>query len=799
MALLAVAALLGFNLYESHREIETTQRDRLVHQVSIVERNLAHQLQITSNALEAIRDELPDLIKQPAILNHRLAATIKASSGIRTFVVVNRDGDAIASNRQALVGRNFREESRYRAILQANDPSVLHVSEPYRTPLGNWAIALSRSIRDASGSFDGYILAVTDPEYFDNLLTSVLYAPDVRAGLIHGQGKLIYRAPDPEGITGMDLSKATESAFYRHVQSGEPLTVLTSTRTASGRKGMVASRTILPRSVKVDYPLVAYASRETAIIFAPWWKQLGLSVFMFGLLTLAAMYGLFVYQRRRVANERLRQADQQLRMATDGAKIGIWYWDHATGKLDWSERCKIHLGLPLEQQGSFEHFYAAMHPDDRERIAALLKRSEEALEDYQAEYRVVHPDGTELWLEALGRYFLNAQGAVVAMGGITLDITQRKLAERQIKQGKRQVELLNRQLDKRAIDAETAKRAKDAFLMAISHELRTPLNHIVAGTDILLSEPFDTKQAQWLHGIKEAANNLMHLIQQVLLAAKKASDGAALEQVEFSPATVLDEVRQILLQRAEAKGLTVILSDTKDLPERLIGDATRLAQALFNYLDNAIKFTERGSVTLSAQTITSDAEGVLVRFAVSDTGIGIDPEIKDKLFIAFTQGDSSSTRKYGGLGIGLSNTRELARLMGGDVGAENVAGGGATFWLTARFKQASDATGKPDVGRARGNAIQTRADAAPVAQMLASEGQASGLDRAALRAVLEELEPLLVSGDFHAQELVRAKAHLLRSACGNDAAKLQQAAEDFDFDAALAALAIIKERIPKDA
>ena len=158
-----------------------------------------------------------------------------------------------------------------------------------------------------------------------------------------------------------------------------------------------------------------------------------------------------------------------------------------------------------------------------------------------------------------------------------------------------------------------------------------------------------------------------------------------LEQVAFSPAKVLDEVRQMQLQRAEAKGVALTLGDFSSLPERLIGDPARLAQALLNYVDNAIKFTAQGSVTLSAQTIDRDAQGVMVRFAVTDTGIGISPVVRDKLFKAFSQGDGATTREYGGLGVGLSNTRELTKLMGGEVGVDSVDGGGATFWLTARF------------------------------------------------------------------------------------------------------------------
>lgn len=699
-AFLALGALLGGHLYQSRSDIDALERERLVHQVNVIQRNLAQQLQTTSNALQSIRDDLPELLKQPPAPNPRLQAAVASAFGIRTFSVVNREGEVVASSRRELLGQNFREEPRFSTIRASNDPALLHISAPFRTPLGHWSITLGHSIRDADGNFAGCVLALIDPEYFENLLGSLLYAPDSHAGLTHALGKVIYRVPDVEEITGKDLSEATGSAFYQHLQSGEPLTVMTSSSTTSGQTRLVASRTIWPKSVNADQPLVAFASRETSKILAVWHKDSATSAALFVSLALASALGLWFYQRRQaafehlqstserereLAAERVRRSEEHLRLATEGADVGVWYWNQIANTMDWSAICKRQFGLPLDQEGSIEYVYQVIHPDDRERVRALLQRSQEILEDYRTEYRVVHPDGSELWLAAMGRYYLDEQGQVIGMGGVTLDISERKRAEAQVAQGRQQVELLNRQLEKRAIEAETAKRAKDAFLRSVSHELRTPLNHIMGGTDILLRGPADAKQEKWLRAIRQSADDLRQMVEQVLFAAEEGCKVIELEQVEFSPASVLAEVRQALLNRVEAKGLTLIVGDATDLPERLVGDPTRLMQALFNYVDNSVKFSEHGTVKLSAQTLTRDAQSVVVRFTVSDTGIGIDPAIREKLFSPFAQGDSSMTRKQGGLGIGLANTRELARLMGGEVGVDDVAGGGSAFWLTARF------------------------------------------------------------------------------------------------------------------
>lgn len=386
VVLLAVAGLLAWHLYTDFHEIEKREHDRLVHQVNVIERNLTRQLQITSNVLERIRDELPALQQRPGALDRHFQTLIAAAPGIRTFLIVNREGVAIASNRPELLGNDFRNQDRYKTIRAANDLTLLHISAPFRTPLGLWAISLGRSMRDEQGNFAGYVLAIIEPEYFLELLSAANYEPDMRSGLTHGQGKIILRVPDPEGISGKDLSEAKGSAFYQHMQGGEVVSVFSVDSSASGQRRMVASRTIWPAAVKADQPLVAFAGRETAAIFAEWQANLQRSVIVFALFALAALLGLFAYLRRQAALERvqaahladevlLRRADERMRLATDGAEIGVWYWDQVTGKLDWSATCKHHFGLPEDQEGSFEQFYKVLHPDDSERVTALLQGS----------------------------------------------------------------------------------------------------------------------------------------------------------------------------------------------------------------------------------------------------------------------------------------------------------------------------------------------------------------------------------------------------------------------------------------
>ena len=383
---------------------------------------------------------------------------------------------------------------------------------------------------------------------------------------------------------------------------------------------------------------------------------------------------------RRAAEQQAKAHAEKLRLAIDAAHLGVWEWRAGEKEVTWSDTCLSHFGQPPGTRVTFAEWRALVHPEDWPRIEAAIAESVAKRCDYSEDYRVTWPDGTEHWIRAIGRPFYDETGRAERMAGVIQEVTARKHHALQI-------ELLNRQLARRALDAETANRAKEAFLRAVSHELRTPLNHIMGGLDILLRSQPDAKQEKWLTTVKASSKDLLGLINSILDATYLAAGQAELESVPFSPATVMQEVCLMLAPRAEAKGLDLTVKPNPELPDEVRGDPARLAQALYNYVDNGIKFTERGSVTLWTQTVLSDdRKGILIQFAVSDTGIGVDARQRENLFSSFTQGDGSTTRKYGGLGIGLANTQSLAKLMGGEVGMDSDPGRGSTFWFTARLK-----------------------------------------------------------------------------------------------------------------
>lgn len=228
--------------------------------------------------------------------------------------------------------------------------------------------------------------------------------------------------------------------------------------------------------------------------------------------------------------------------------------------------------------------------------------------------------------------------------------------------------------------AERANRAKSEFLANVSHDVRTPMNGVIAMADLLLTTPLTPEQHDYADTIRQSADLQLAILNDLLDTAKIESGKLVLESVAFSPVHLLEQVRLAFSATAAEKGLRLVLN-CKALPKVVMGDPLRLRQALTNLVSNAIKFTSRGDVTIEGQSM-DDGESAMLAFSVSDTGIGIGPQLKSRIFEPFTQADTSTTRRFGGTGLGLSICASLVELMGGLLQVESMPGAGSRFWFS---------------------------------------------------------------------------------------------------------------------
>jgi PAS domain S-box-containing protein len=412
---------------------------------------------------------------------------------------------------------------------------------------------------------------------------------------------------------------------------------------------------------------------------------------------------------RKQAEKDIFDLAERYRLANKATNDVIWDWDVIQDTQRWNEAGTAVFGWTEIVQGPVNaHWWVErVHPDDAERVHESFFHvvNNPELDVWQDEYRFRKADGAYAEVMDRGCVLRDECGKAFRMIGAMQDITERKQAELEIRslnanleervrQRTADLETTNELLTQAKIHAETANIAKSAFLANMSHEIRTPMNGIIGMAHILRREGVSPTQAKRLDTIDASAEHLLSVINDVLDLSKIEAGKLTLEEAPLVASSLLTNVELILAERAKAKGIDLRI-ETEHLPYNLVGDPTRLQQALLNYATNAIKFTEAGTVTLRALMQEETAEEVVVRFEVTDTGIGITPETMSRLFSAFEQADNSMTRKYGGTGLGLAITRRLAELMGGKVGADSTAGVGSTFWFTVKLKKGDAAVVAP--------------------------------------------------------------------------------------------------------
>jgi len=317
------------------------------------------------------------------------------------------------------------------------------------------------------------------------------------------------------------------------------------------------------------------------------------------------------------------------------------------------------------------------------------------------ELKLKRRDGTIIYTQCTAKVKYDVNGRIKWIEGIHEDITERKNVEAELRQLNEELELhiadrtamLEASIQKArklASEAEAASVAKSEFLANMSHEIRTPMNGIIGMCDLIMNTRLDRKQSEYLKIIQSSGQSLLELINDILDFSKIEADKMKFERIPFSLRTMMGEIPEVFIERMSRKQLEMITDIADDVPDRLISDPLRTRQVIMNLVSNALKFTQRGEICISVEVKGQEADSVELLFCVRDTGIGIPPELIEKLFDVFTQADGSTTRKYGGTGLGLAICKRIVNMLGGEIWVESEPGKRSSFWFTALFEVAAD-------------------------------------------------------------------------------------------------------------
>ncbi len=374
---------------------------------------------------------------------------------------------------------------------------------------------------------------------------------------------------------------------------------------------------------------------------------------------------------RKHMEEALQESEEKYRTILENIEDGYYQVDIAGNFTFFNDSMCNMLGYFRDELIGMNN----QQTMDEENVKRLYQISKEVYATGNsskiADWEVIRKDGARLWIEGSISLVRDTEGQGIGFRGIMRDVTDRRRAEKELKKAKE--------------EAEIANRAKSEFLANMSHEIRTPMNGIIGMTGLALGTELTKEQREYLKMVKSSANSLLALLNDILDLSKIESGKLELEEMDFDLRNTVEHAAEIVAVKAEEAGLELTCHIKPDVPTAMVGDPTRLRQVIVNLLGNSTKFTDKGEVGVKVKTEKEEDASVLLHFLVTDTGIGIPPEKVETIFKSFRQADGSTTRKYGGTGLGLTISKQLVEMMGGNIWVESEQGKGSTFHFTARF------------------------------------------------------------------------------------------------------------------
>lgn len=417
---------------------------------------------------------------------------------------------------------------------------------------------------------------------------------------------------------------------------------------------------------------------------------------------------------RKNAEAELRQHTRLLEEAQLAAHMGYYVTDLTTHRWLSSPMLDKIMGIDAQFERTVARWGDMVHPEDRAKAKEEFRLAIERQEHLHHSYRLIRPeDGRTVWVDAWGTIDYE-HGQPIRLIGAVMDITTRKEAELELERHRQNLESLvmartaalaeseqryrelsaslEEQVRERTAQLAAANTAKSEFLAHMSHEIRTPMNAILGLTQLLENDQLDPKHREFIHEIKESSHSLLNIINDILDFSKIEAGQLRIDSQKFELPPVIERILNLLRPSADNKGLTLTLKMDSTSLGPLLGDPLRLEQILVNLIGNAIKFTEQGLIGVKISAVSTEESLVQLHFEVSDTGIGIAPQVLKHLFQPFRQADASITRRFGGTGLGLAISKRLIESMGGCLGANSTPGQGSTFWFEIPFKRATEVT-----------------------------------------------------------------------------------------------------------
>jgi len=387
------------------------------------------------------------------------------------------------------------------------------------------------------------------------------------------------------------------------------------------------------------------------------------------------------------ADAAINKAKQRLQIALEGSQISVWELDTLTNEVWLDEGWSTFLGNPrAETRIPFTKLLTLVHPEDHQStIDTSIQSLKGELDRYLVEHRVMNTNGEWKWILSRGRVVeRDATGRVLRLSGTNTDITERKIIEDEIKSLN---ELLEQRVAERTAQLEFANKTKDTFLATMSHEIRTPLGGMLGMMELLNLSTLNTEQRNQLKTAQISGKSLLRIVNDILDWSKIEAGKLQLSSHIASIAEMLNGVASTYAQLATDKNINLKVDIDQQLSHEHIFDPQRLSQILNNFTSNAFKFTEQGSVEISAQRLENRNGYETIRFSVKDSGIGLNQEQQNNLFKEYAQATIDTARMYGGTGLGLAICRRLAELMDGTLNVESVTGVGSTFSFTLDLLQ----------------------------------------------------------------------------------------------------------------